>query len=259
KVDCATLPPNLIESELFGHEKGSFTGSQEKHIGRFELAHGSTILLDEIGELPLGLQSKLLRVIQDGEFERLGSSSPIKVDVRIIAATNRNLENEIRKGNFRQDLWYRLNVFPITVPPLRQRVEDLHLLVNAFVNKCSKKVGKTIEKITQDNMNILKRYSWPGNVRELQNVIERAVINTQGSILCLADKLESPQDVELTTNRRKNLKIVEHDCILNVLEETHWKIEGKNGAAAILGLNPSTLRSRMRNLGIRRKIKGENV
>ena len=252
KVDCATLPPNLIESELFGHEKGSFTGSQERNIGRFELAHGSTIFLDEIGELPLELQSKLLRVIQDGEFERLGSSSSIKVDVRIIAATNRNLEKEIRKGNFRQDLWYRLNVFPITVPPLRQRVEDLHLLVNAFVNKFSKKIGKTIEKITQDNMNILKNYSWPGNVRELQNVIERAVINTQGSTLCLADKLESPLDVEVTTNRRKNLKIVEHDCIINVLEETNWKIEGKNGAAAILGLNPSTLRSRMRNLGIRR-------
>ncbi len=252
KVDCATLPPNLIESELFGHEKGSFTGSQERTIGRFELAHGSTIFLDEIGELPLVLQSKLLRVIQDGEFERIGSSSPIKVDVRIIAATNRNLENEIRKGNFRQDLWYRLNVFPITVPPLRQRVEDIPLLVNAFVNKFSKKIGKTIEKVTKDDMRILKSYSWPGNVRELQNVIERAVINTQGSILCLTDKLEVPLDAERTTNRKKNLKIIEHDHILNVLEGTKWKIEGKNGAAAILGLNPSTLRSRMRNLDIRR-------
>jgi chemotaxis protein methyltransferase CheR len=253
KVDCATLPSNLIESELFGHEKGSFTGSQERTIGRFELAHGSTIFLDEIGELPLALQSKLLRVIQDGEFERIGSSSPVKVDVRIIAATNRNLENEIRKGNFRQDLWYRLNVFPITVPPLRQRVEDIPLLVNAFVNKFSKKIGKTIEKVTKDNMNILKHCSWPGNVRELQNVIERAVINTKGSILCLTDKLEVPLDVESETNRKKSLKLVEHDCILNVLQETKWKIEGKNGAAVILGLNPSTLRSRMRNLGIRRK------
>ncbi|MCK5254788.1 MAG: sigma 54-interacting transcriptional regulator [Deltaproteobacteria bacterium] len=252
KVDCATLPPNLIESELFGHEKGSFTGSQERTIGRFELAHGSTIFLDEIGELPLVLQSKLLRVIQDGEFERIGSSSPIKVDVRIIAATNRNLENEIRKGNFRQDLWYRLNVFPITVPPLRQRVEDIPLLVHAFVNKFSKKIGKTIEKVTKDDMRILKSYSWPGNVRELQNVIERSVINTQGSLLCLTDKLEVPLDAERTTNRKKHLKIIEHDYILNVLEETKWKIEGENGAAAILGLNPSTLRSRMRNLGIRR-------
>ena len=252
KVDCATLPPNLIESELFGHEKGSFTGSQERTIGRFELAHGSTVFLDEIGELPLELQSKLLRVIQDGEFERIGSSSPIKVDVRIIAATNRNLENEIRKGNFRQDLWYRLNVFPITVPPLRQRVEDIPLLMHDFVNKFSKKTGKAIEKVTKDAMRILKSYSWPGNVRELQNVIERAVINTQGSILCLTDKLEVPLDAERTTNRKKNLKIIEHDHILNVLEGTKWKIEGKNGAAAILGLNPSTLRSRMRNLGIRR-------
>ena len=253
KVDCATLPSNLIESELFGHEKGSFTGSQERTIGRFELADGSTIFLDEIGELPLELQSKLLRVIQDGEFERIGSSTPIKVDVRIIAATNRNLENEIRKGNFRQDLWYRLNVFPITVPPLRQRAEDMPLLVNAFVNKFSKKVGKAIEKVTQENMEILKSYSWPGNVRELQNVIERAVINTQGPVLCITDKLEVPLEVEPTTTPRKHLKIVEHDCILTALEETKWKIEGKDGAAEVLGLNPSTLRSRMRNLGIRRK------
>jgi len=253
KVDCATLPSNLIESELFGHEKGSFTGSQERTIGRFELAHGSTIFLDEIGELPLALQAKLLRVIQDGEFERIGSSSPIKVDVRIIAATNRNLENEIRKGTFRQDLWYRLNVFPITVPPLRQRVEDIPLLVNAFVNKFSKKIGKTIEKVTKDDMSILKNCSWPGNIRELQNVIERAVINTQGSVLCLTDKLDVSLDAEGTKNRKKSLRVVEHDFILNVLQETKWKIEGKNGAAVILGLNPSTLRSRMRNLGIRRK------
>ena len=255
KVDCATLPSNLIESELFGHEKGSFTGSQERTIGRFELAHGSTIFLDEIGELPLALQSKLLRVIQDGEFERIGSSSPIQVDVRIIAATNRNLENEIRKGTFRQDLWYRLNVFPITVPPLRQRAEDIPLLVNAFVNKFSKKIGKTIEKVTKGDMSILKNFSWPGNIRELQNVIERAVINTQGSVLCLTDKLEVPLDAEGTKNRKKSLKIVEQECILNVLQETKWKIEGKNGAAVILGINPSTLRSRMRNLGIRRKSK----
>jgi chemotaxis protein methyltransferase CheR len=253
KVDCATLPSNLIESELFGHEKGSFTGSQERTIGRFELANGSTIFLDEIGELPLELQSKLLRVIQDGEFERIGSSTPIKVDVRIIAATNRNLETEIKKGNFRQDLWYRLNVFPITVPPLRQRSEDIPLLVNAFVNKFSKKIGKTIEKVSQDDMKILQSYPWPGNVRELQNVVERAVINTQGPVLCIADKLDVPRETESITNRRRPLKVIEQDCILNVLEETRWKIEGKDGAAAILGLNPSTLRSRMKNLGIRRK------
>ncbi len=253
KVDCATLPSNLIESELFGHEKGSFTGSQERTIGRFELANGSTIFLDEIGELPLELQPKLLRVIQDGEFERIGSSTPIKVDVRIIAATNRNLETEISKGNFRQDLWYRLNVFPITVPPLRQRTEDISMLVNAFVNKFSKKIGKTIEKIAQDDMKILKNYPWPGNVRELQNVVERAVINTQGPVLSIADNLEVPQHAESITNRKRHLKVIEQNCILTVLEETKWKIEGKDGAAAILGLNPSTLRSRMKNLGIRRK------
>jgi chemotaxis protein methyltransferase CheR len=253
KVDCATLPSSLIESELFGHEKGSFTGSQERTIGRFELANGSTIFLDEIGELPLELQSKLLRVIQDGEFERIGSSTPIKVDVRIIAATNRNLEAEIGKGNFRQDLWYRLNVFPITVPPLRQRAEDIPLLVNAFVNRFSKKIGKIIEKVAQDDMKILQSYPWPGNVRELQNVVERAVINTQGPVLCIADKLEVSRDEESATNRKRHLKVIEQDCILNVLEETKWKIEGKDGAAAILGLNPSTLRSRMKNLGIRRK------
>ena len=178
--------PNLIESELFGREKGAFTGSQERQIGRFEFADGSTIFLDEIGELPLELQTKLLRVIQDGEFERLGSNLPIKVDVRIITATNRNLENEIKIGNFRQDLWYRLNVFPITLPPLRQRVEDIPLLVHEFVNRFSKKIGKVITKIPDNSMEALKRYPWPGNIRELQNVIERAVINTRGTKLNLA-------------------------------------------------------------------------
>ena len=253
KVDCATLPSNLIESELFGREKGAYTGSQERQLGRFEFADGSTIFLDEIGELPLELQVKLLRVIQDGEFERLGSYRPIKVDVRIIAATNRNLEKEIEMGNFRKDLWYRLNVFPITLPPLRQRADDIPLLVNEFVERYSKKIGRDITKIPDSAMETLKRYTWPGNIRELQNVIERAVINTQGTILQLADQLDSALEVDSTKNQKRSLQEIERDSILNALEETSWRIEGAKGAAHILGLNPSTLRGRMRKFGIRRK------
>jgi transcriptional regulator with GAF, ATPase, and Fis domain len=253
KVDCATLPPNLIESELFGREKGAFTGSQERQIGRFEFADGSTIFLDEIGELPLELQVKLLSVIQEGEFERLGSNSPIKVDVRIIAATNRNLEDEIKNGRFRKDLWYRLNVFPITLPPLRQRADDIPLLVNEYVNRFSKKIGKVITKIPDKTMETLKNYSWPGNIRELQNVIERAVINTQGTLLNLVDKLEGSIEMDSGENQRRTLEDIERESILKVLKETNWKIEGRNGAANVLGLNPSTLRGRMRKFGIRRK------
>ena len=253
KLDCATLAPNLIESELFGREKGAFTGAQERQIGRFEFADGSTIFLDEIGELPSALQVKLLRVIQDGEFERLGGNRPIKVDVRIIAATNRNLENEIRNGHFRQDLWYRLNVFPITLPPLRQRADDIPLLVNAFVNRYSKKIGRVITKIPDNTMETLTRYHWPGNIRELQNVIERSVINTPGTVLNLADKLEGSVEMDSTESQRRSLKDIERESILKVLEETSWKIEGKNGAAALLGLNPSTLRGRMRKFGLRKK------
>jgi len=177
KVNCATLPSNLIESELFGHEKGAFTGAHARQLGRFEVANGATLFLDEIGELPLDLQPKLLRVIQDGEFERLGSSGTIKVNVRVIAATNRNLEEEVRKGRFREDLWYRLSIFPITVPPLRDRMEDIALLVDFFVDKISKRLGKSIESIPVSVMNTLEGYQWPGNVRELENVLERAVIN----------------------------------------------------------------------------------
>ncbi len=180
-VNCTALPANLIESELFGRERGAFTGSDARQIGRFELADGGTIFLDEIGEMPLELQCKLLRVIQDGEFERLGSPRTIKVDVRIIAATNRNLEEEIRNGKFREDLFYRLNVFPITMPPLRQRKEDIPLLVNHFVAKFNKKIGKKIETVSKDTLNALQEYHWPGNVRELESVIERAVIISQGS------------------------------------------------------------------------------
>ncbi len=248
KVNCATLPSNLIESELFGHEKGAFTGAHARQLGRFEVADGATLFLDEIGELPLELQSKLLRVIQDGEFERLGSSGTIKVDVRVIAATNRNLEEEVRRGRFREDLWYRLSIFPITVPPLRERIEDTALLVEFFVDKISKRLGKSIESIPLSVMNSLQEYHWPGNVRELENVLERAVINSSGPKLHLVDELKK-QHEDLTT-AKKTLNEIERDYIIRVLEQTNWKVSGKDGAAEILGLNRSTLRARMRKLGI---------
>ena len=250
KVNCATLPANLIESELFGHEKGSFTGSHSRHLGRFEVANGATLFLDEIGELPLELQAKLLRVLQDGEFERVGSSQTIKVDVRIIAATNRNLEEEVRKGRFREDLWYRLNIFPITMPPLRDRLDDIPLLVDFYVKKIAKRLGKTIEIIPANVMNALQDYHWPGNVRELENVLERAVINSSGPKLRLVDELKKPFKDFSTSS--KTLEAVERDYILQVLEQTKWKVSGKNSAAEILGLDRSTLRARMRKLDIQK-------
>jgi len=252
KVNCAVLPRDLIESELFGHEKGAFTGAHARQIGRFEVANGSTLFLDEIGELPLDLQAKLLSVLQDGEFERLGSSHTIKADVRIIATTNRNPDEEIRKGRFREDLYYRLNVFPITVPPLRKRTEDIPSLVNEFVKRSGKKIGKQIKTIPQSVMKTLQNYPWPGNIRELENVIERAVINTRGSKLQLADKIDIGRDEKMPAALRGTLSQIERDYIVQVLEETDWKVSGKNGAAEILGINPNTLRGRMRKLGIRR-------
>ncbi len=248
KVNCATLPSNLIESELFGHEKGAFTGALSRHSGRFEVAHGTTLFLDEIGELPLELQPKLLRVIQDGEFERLGSSQTVSVNVRIIAATNRNLEEEVRKGRFREDLWYRLNVFPITMPPLRDRLDDIPMLVDFYVKKISKRMGKSIGIIPANVMAALQDYHWPGNVRELENVLERAVINSSGAKLHLVDELKKTGK-DLSPSK-KTLKNVEREYILSVLEQAQWKVSGKNGAAEILGLNRSTLRARMRKLGI---------
>ena len=250
KVNCATLPSNLIESELFGHEKGAFTGSHARHLGRFEVADGATLFLDEIGELPLELQPKLLRVIQDGEFERLGSSQTLKVNTRIIAATNRNLEEEVLKGRFREDLWYRLNVFPITMPPLRDRKEDIPLLVAFYVKKISKRLGKTIEFIPANVMKAIQDYQWPGNVRELENVLERAVINSSGPKLRLMDELRKPSK-DLQTSS-KTLETVERDYISRVLEQTGWKVGGRNSAAEILGLNRSTLRARMRKLNIKK-------
>ena len=253
-VNCASLPGNLIESELFGRERGAFTGAHDRQVGRFELADGGTIFLDEIGELPLELQSKLLRVIQNGEFERLGSPRTIKVKVRIIAASNRNLEEEVKNGRFREDLFYRLNVFPITIPPLRQRKEDIPLLVKHFVGTFNKKMGKKIETVSKETMDVLQEYHWPGNVRELESVIERAVITSQGSALQVVDRFDTfRKKGELAGQDVKALADLEQHHILQVLQKTGWRIEGKNGAALLLGLNPSTLRARIRKYGIRRQ------
>jgi PAS domain S-box-containing protein len=250
KINCGALVPTLIESELFGHEKGSFTGASNRKLGRFELANGGTIFLDEIGELSLELQVKLLRVIQENEFERLGGTKTIRVNVRVIAATNRDLKREVELGKFREDLWYRLNVYPINVPPLRQRKEDIPLLVEHFVSRSAKKAGKTISEISPRAMQMLQTHSWPGNVRELANVIERAVIHTQGTVLQLVDRFEP---VEKEQPSLQTLEELEHDYILRTLENTGWRIEGQYGAAKILGLNPSTLRTRMLKLGIQRR------
>lgn len=256
KINCAALPASLIESELFGHEKGAFTGAQTRKIGRFEVADGATLFLDEIGELPLELQPKLLRVLQEGEFERLGSISTTKVDVRIIAATNRDLHLEVQKGLFREDLWYRLNVYPITVPPLRERKNDIPLLANSFIKKFTKNLGTIIKGVDPETMRALQRYTWPGNIRELQNTIERALINTQGTVLKLVDKLDEPEK-SLPTSTGKSLEDLEREIIIQRLEDTKWRISGPKGAAESLGLHPSTLRARMAKLDIRRESSSE--
>ena len=253
-VDCTTLPATLVESELFGRERGAFTGSDSKQIGRFELADGGTIFLDEIGDMPLELQSKLLRVIQDGEFERLGSPRTIKVDVRIIAATNRDLGEAMRNGKFREDLFYRLNVFPITLPPLRQRKDDIPLLVDHFVAKYNKKIGKKIETVSKETLNALQEYYWPGNVRELESIIERAVIVSQGEGLQVLERFDIlHKHLDTEGQEVKALVDLERDHIIQVLKKTGWRIEGKSGAALLLGLNASTLRARMRKYGIVRQ------
>ena len=252
KVNCATLPTNLVESELFGHERGAFTGAQTKQVGRFEIADGATIFLDEIGELSPEVQAKLLRVLEHGEYERLGSYRTKKVDVRIIAATNRNLEEEVQNGRFREDLWFRLNVFPITIPPLQKRLDDIPLLANHFINKQCRRLGKEIQRVPKAIMDSLKTYSWPGNVRELENVIERAVITSHGPTLHLSDIFDPADGATVGKSQGKTMAEIERDHLVRVLEDCYWRIEGKNGAAEILGLNPSTLRGRMRKLGIRR-------
>jgi transcriptional regulator with GAF, ATPase, and Fis domain len=257
-VNCAALPANLIESELFGREKGAFTGAHARQVGRFEVADMGTFFLDEIGELPLELQSKLLRVIQEGEFERLGSPHTIKVNVRIIASTSRDLQEEIKKGRFREDLYYRLNVFPLTIPPLRKRSDDIPLLVEHFVKKFSRKMGKEIKTIPKEAMNAFQSYAWPGNVRELEHVIERAVITTQGPVLRLAEKIGNGK-AHAHNIDSFSISDVEREHILKVMSKTGWRIEGNKGAAALLGMNPSTLRSRMHKLGISRSDQNFNL
>ena len=250
-VNCAALPANLIESELFGREKGAFTGAHAKQVGRFEVANGGTIFLDEIGEMPLELQAKLLRVLQEGEFERLGSPRTIKVDVRVIASTARDLKTEIRNNRFREDLFYRLNVFPITMPPLRMRRDDVPELVRHFIDKYARKIGRQIKTVPKAVMQSLQEYSWPGNVRELEHVIERAVITCTGPALQLADRLEG-EAVHTKDEPPKELAAMEREHILRVLQKTRWKINGPGGAAALLNIHPSTLRFRIRKLGIER-------
>lgn len=248
-VNCAAMPGTLVESEMFGREKGAFTGSLSRQIGRFELAHGSTIFLDEVGELSLETQSKLLRVIEAREIERLGNPRPIPVNVRIVAATNRDLERLVGEGKFRQDLYYRLNVFPITVPPLRERREDVQMLVWAFVDEFAKTFNKNVESLDRESLEALQRYSWPGNVRELRNVIERAMIVATGPKL----RIQLPGGPAPTPNAAdKKLEEVERDYMLRVLEHSGWRVRGAQGAAQALGLKPTTLEARMAKLGIHR-------
>ncbi|TDI98354.1 MAG: PAS domain S-box protein [Caldithrix sp.] len=252
KVNCAALPANLIESELFGHEKGAFTGAVARKIGRFELADGGTIFLDEIGDLSLELQSKLLRVLQEGEFERVGNPQTTKVDVRIISATNRDLEKAIEDGSFREDLYYRLNVFPIQSPPLRERKEDIPILARHFIKKFAIRTGKKIETVPQKVMDALQGYHWPGNVRELENIIERAVIISTGKQLRIEDWL-SKTVISSKVSRITTLAELEREHILEVLELTRWRVSGESGAAKVLGLKSTTLEARMKKLSIQRK------
>ena len=251
KVNCAALPANLIEAELFGREKGAYTGALARQMGRFELADGATIFLDEVGELPLELQPKLLRVLQDGEFERVGGARTIKVDARVIAATNRDLARAVEEGAFRKDLFYRLNVFPIEVPPLRERREDIPMLAWAFVREFSEAMAKPIKAIDADSMSALQAYSWPGNVRELRNVIERAMILARGSTLQVS---LAPSSIRAPAAKRPAAvrDAAERTHLLRVLERCGWRIRGPRGAAAALDMKATTLESRMKKLGLER-------
>jgi formate hydrogenlyase transcriptional activator len=252
KVNCAALPTSLIESELFGREKGAFTGALARQPGRFEIADGSTIFLDEVGELPLELQSKLLRVLQEGEFERLGGTKTIRVDARVIAATNRPLAQAVKEGKFREDLFYRLDVFPIEVPPLRERREDIPMLSWTFVKEFSNSMGKPIEEIAAESMSALREYHWPGNVRELRNVIERAMILSHGPTLHikLSHTTPRPSAIKLTAG---SLDEAERAIILQAVEQCNWRIRGSNGAATLLDIKPTTLESRIKKLGLVQK------
>jgi transcriptional regulator with GAF, ATPase, and Fis domain len=249
-VNCAALPNGLVETELFGHEKGSYTGAHRSQAGRFEVADRGTILLDEIGDLPLEFQAKLLRILQEGELERVGSTKTLSVDVRVIAATNRDLEEDVREGRFREDLYYRLNVFPITLPPLRDRPEDIPLLVRHFVDRLSVKLGKPIERIPDAVMKDLQAHSWPGNVRELESVLTRALIVTSDTTLRLAHHFVPPSEVRNAPGTE--MREVERTHISAMLSRHSWRIEGTRGAASALGMRPSTLRGRMRKLQIQR-------
>lgn len=260
KVNCGAIPSGLIESELFGHVKGAFTSASERRIGRFELANHGTLFLDEVGELPLEAQVKLLRVLQEQEFEPVGSNRTIKVDVRIIAATNRDLASAVQSGAFRSDLYYRLNVIPLRVPPLRERKSDIPQIAMAFLEHSAKRMGKPIESMSQDAMRLLIEYSWPGNIRELQNVIERGVVLSKGTVLRLGTDLlpvETPFEADNSsgTKATDSLEDIEREHILRVLERTGWVISGPNGAGVILDVHPNTLRSLMQRLGIRRATK----
>ena len=254
KLNCAAIAASLAESELFGHEKGAFTGALTRKIGRFELANGGTLFLDEVGELPLDLQAKLLRVLQEGEFERVGGSQTLKTDVRVIAATNRDLAQRCREGQFRADLYYRLNVFPVESPALRSRREDIPLLVRHFVQKYAASLGKSIDTVPLATLARLQAYSWPGNVRELQHVIERAVIISRGSTLEFGDWFREPT-AETGPGKVSVLTLeeMEYEHILKALETTSWRVSGEHGAARLLGLKPTTLEARMKKLGIERK------
>lgn len=254
KVNCAAIPAGLIESELFGHEKGAFTGALTRKMGRFEVADKGTIFLDEIGELPLDLQSKLLRVLQEGEFERVGGTQTFKVNVRVIAATNRNLDHLSKSGHYRPDLYYRLNVFPVHLPPLREREGDIPLLVQYFVRKHAMNFGKKIDRISERMMSAMQRYQWPGNIRELEHVIERAVILSEGSELETIDWLTPASGKASGNGKALTLEAMERQHIVDVLEQTNWRVSGDKGAAKILGLNATTLEARMKKLGISRPL-----
>ncbi|HTS43037.1 MAG TPA: sigma 54-interacting transcriptional regulator [Puia sp.] len=256
KVNCGALPTELVEDELFGHEKGAFTGAVQVRKGRFEMADGGTIFLDEIGELPLPLQPKLLRVLQSGEFERIGGQQTFKVDVRVIAATNRMLSEEVKEGRFREDLYYRLNVFPITVPPLRNRREDLPALIQYYIEKKARKHGKSITQVSKSDMNYLLQHDWPGNIRQLKNVIERAVISSVNGILKIEHAMLEANKIPGQSRSTSSLENIERNYILKVLQECNWQIAGPGGAAEILTINSNTLRSRMKKLNISRQSSG---
>jgi two-component system, NtrC family, response regulator HydG len=259
KVNCAALPPALVESVLFGHEKGAFTGAVEKRIGKFEMAQGGTIFLDEIGEMPLDIQTKFLRALQEREIERVGNNQSIKIDVRIIAATNRNLEKEVAEGNFRMDLYFRLNVFPIHIPPLRERKDDITILADHFINLYSKRYNKSVTKLADHLVRELSAYHWPGNIRELEHLIERSVLLSEGTTITVLPDFRIHNAIAKTeasgTAAIKTMEEMERDHILQVLEKCNGKVFGKGGAAELLGMNVSTLNSRIKKLGIEKEAK----